>query len=247
LTASGDYGDANQLFEHIRIAALAAPAEDSGMDAEWAGYWISRDTDDDPVYADSRYAPPGLWTPMSTEADTAETNGEPESVETAAVDLTEQHYDEESGRWRRWNADDSEFEYYHDTDGVWERLRDGTSYRYHDVAEEWLAYDAGSGTWWYEDDWRPFDDVGTTPEPTEPPAPEMAAEPAPAAEEAEAEVRAAEGAADGDDEQPKSEPAAVVYTPASDEQLEQLGVSQVDLDAAANQIDQLLASLGETD
>lgn len=47
--------------------------------------------------------------------------------------------------------------------------------------------------------------------------------------------------------QQQSEPAAVDYTPLSAEQLEQLGVSKADLDAAASQIDQLLASLGESD
>jgi len=43
------------------------------------------------------------------------------------------------------------------------------------------------------------------------------------------------------------EPAAVTYSPVSAEQLEQLGVSGADLEAAASQIDALLAGLDESD
>jgi hypothetical protein len=43
------------------------------------------------------------------------------------------------------------------------------------------------------------------------------------------------------------EPAAVAYSPVSAEQLEQLGISEADLDAATRQIDTLMASLGEAD
>jgi hypothetical protein len=46
---------------------------------------------------------------------------------------------------------------------------------------------------------------------------------------------------------PQPKPAAVEYSPLSAEQLEQLGISEADLDAATRQIDALLASLGEAD
>jgi hypothetical protein len=49
-------------------------------------------------------------------------------------------------------------------------------------------------------------------------------------------------------EEPRQpEPAATAYSPASAEQLEQLGITAADLDAAAREVDELLASVGEAD
>jgi hypothetical protein len=47
--------------------------------------------------------------------------------------------------------------------------------------------------------------------------------------------------------QPEPEPVAVAYSPVSDEQLEELGISEADLAAAASQIDALLAGVGDVD
>lgn len=146
LTASGDYGDRDQLFRHVRIVALARSAKDAGMGADWAGYWVSRDTGDRAVYAESCYAPFAAWAPVGEQ-------------ETTGTDTTEQQVDKETGRWRRWDKADSEFEYYHDADAVWERRRDGEWHRFHADVKAWLRYDGPSKTWLYQGEWRAYDAV----------------------------------------------------------------------------------------
>jgi hypothetical protein len=95
-------------------------------------------------------------------------HGEPEAASVA--DLREQHFDEESGRWRRYSDEGSAFEYYHDKDGAWERWHDDLRHRLHDGAGRWLAYDENSETWLHDNEWRSYDAV-TNPVPVTNPAP----------------------------------------------------------------------------
>jgi hypothetical protein len=162
LIASGDYEDRNLLFQHVRIAALALSAQAAGMGPDWAGYWISTDLGNQSVYAESRYAPPGSWAALVAEDGGDADQGQP--------DLTVQHYDPDTGRWRRLNADDNEFEYYAE-DGVWERRSNDTWHRFHATVGKWLPYDAPSGLWWYADQWRPQDAVGVADRPPTPTSP----------------------------------------------------------------------------
>lgn len=74
-------------------------------------------------------------------------------------DLTQQHFDPESGRWRRWHDSDNEFEYYHNDDSMWERVRNGSWHRFHTDTGQWLPFDAPSGTWLYQNTWLPYDKV----------------------------------------------------------------------------------------
>jgi hypothetical protein len=162
LIASGDYDDRNLLFQHVRLAALARSAEAAGMGPDWAGYWVSTDLRDQSVYAESRYAPPGSWAAVA-----AEGGGDVDQVQ---PDLTVQHYDSDTGRWRRLNAQDNEFEYYAQ-DGVWERRSDDTWHRFHVSVKKWLPYDAPSGLWWYADQWRAQDAVAVADRPPTPTSP----------------------------------------------------------------------------
>jgi hypothetical protein len=75
-----------------------------------------------------------------------------------------QQLDPESGRWRRWHAEDGEYEHYSEDDGVWERARDGRWHRYHEAAGQWLPYDGPSQTWLYRNAWLSYAEV------TQPPA-----------------------------------------------------------------------------
>jgi hypothetical protein len=84
-------------------------------------------------------------------------HGEPEAPSVA--DVREQHFHEESGRWRRWSDEGNAFEYYHDNDGVWERWHNDLRHRLHDDAGTWLAYDEGSETWLHDNTWRSYDAV----------------------------------------------------------------------------------------
>ncbi|HET9894047.1 MAG TPA: hypothetical protein VFQ44_03870 [Streptosporangiaceae bacterium] len=52
------------VFQQIRLAALAEPAVEAGLGAEWQGYFISTLPDDTEVYADSRFAEPSKWTEL---------------------------------------------------------------------------------------------------------------------------------------------------------------------------------------
>lgn len=157
MVESGDYEDRDLLFQHVRIAALARSAESAGMGPDWAGYWISRDLRNQSVYAESRFAPPGGWAAVAAEDRDAE-----------QPDLTEQHYDPDTKRWRRLNATDNEFEYYAD-DGVWERYTNDTWHRFHTGIRTWLPYDAPTGLWWYADQWRAGDAVAGADEPVDRP------------------------------------------------------------------------------
>jgi hypothetical protein len=150
LVDSGDYVNKDALFEHLRIVILAAPANEHELGAGWAGYWISRDRNATWIYAGTRGAPMSDWAVM-----TATANAEP----AAAPAVGEQQFDEASGRWRRWSAD-GEFEFHHDADRVWERVRDNRWARHHDGVKRWLPYDEPSRTWLYENTWVPYERVG---------------------------------------------------------------------------------------
>jgi hypothetical protein len=92
-------------------------------------------------------------------------------------DLRQSHFDEETNRWRRWVDLDGEFEYYHQEDGVWERLHNGAWERLHDVAGTalwhryhsdqfgWVPYDTDSTSWLdpvtQYTVWRGYTEVGT--------------------------------------------------------------------------------------
>lgn len=162
LNESGDYDTEDELFEHLRIVLFAAPADVADLGEDWAGYWVSRNDDDIPIYAESRTASTDAWTVLVAE-DEEETDETLEAVAAEPQDLREQHFDDESGRWRRWSESDSEFEYYHDEDAVWERTRDDLWCRYHDGAGEWLPYDGPSDTWLYQDAWVAYDRIGAPP------------------------------------------------------------------------------------
>jgi hypothetical protein len=80
------------------------------------------------------------------------------------ADLTVQHYDQESKRWRRkWGDGARDFEYYHDRDGVWERETDAPyPKRFHSDKAGWLSYSADGGSEWWLDgnQWKKWEDVG---------------------------------------------------------------------------------------
>jgi hypothetical protein len=99
----------------------------------------------------------------------------------APADPTEMHYDEETGRYRRWDRDSGAFEYYHDRDQVWERYdeQNGAWERYHSPEHGWLRYDHASDHWLDPQDnqWRKHEHIGA-------PAPAAGAPPAQPAEAA---------------------------------------------------------------
>ena len=99
-------------------------------------------------------------------------------------DLRQSHFDAETNRWRRWSDAAGEFEYYHQDDGIWERLHDGAWERLHDIAGAalwhryhsdqfgWVPYDKKSATWLDPVTqytlWRGYTEVGTLlPQPAE--------------------------------------------------------------------------------
>jgi len=165
LDASGDYGDADKLFEHLRIVIFAEAADVAELGADWTGYWISKDGDDAQIYAESRGAAVSAWAPMDDAAaaelvtDEVEEVEEVEEADTDVQVLQEQQYDEESGRWRRWSDEDDAFEYFHQDDGVWERVAGDLWSRYHDGAQLWLPYNGPSQTWLYENAWVAYERV----------------------------------------------------------------------------------------
>lgn len=152
LTDAGDYVGVDVLFEHLRLVALAVPAERYDMGQEWAGLWISADHQGARVCAGERFASLAEWAPLPFDG------GEQRATE---ADPTEQQLDEATGRWRRFAEQDNEYEYHHTADDVWERTRDGLWHRFHDGVGRWLAYDEPSRAWLDGDQWRPFEEVGT--------------------------------------------------------------------------------------
>jgi hypothetical protein len=165
LDESGDYGDADKLFEHLRIVIFAEAADVAELGADWAGYWISKDGDDAQIYAESRGAAVSAWTAMDDTAATEETadveETEPAAANTDVADpQQQQQFDEESGRWRRWSDDDDAYEYFHQDDGVWERVAGDLWSRYHDGARRWLPYNGPSETWLHENAWVAYEQVG---------------------------------------------------------------------------------------
>jgi hypothetical protein len=203
LEESGDYGGGkDQLFAHLRIVALAAPAAEFGLGPEWKGYWISKNLDGGEVYSDNRYAAPSAWPPAEIPVQAAALTYDEETglmydaanwylrdgktivwpdeqnpaafrdgagntylhgelQAQAKADPAAQQFDKETGRWRRRNEPDGEFEYYHSNDGVWERSRQNLWHRYHQDAAQWLPYDEPSQTWLYQGEWHSYDDVTT--------------------------------------------------------------------------------------
>jgi hypothetical protein len=150
LMNSGDYTGVDILFEHLRLVALAGPAEHFDMGPAWAGLWISADHHGAQVCAGLRFAALADWAPLPFDS------GE----QTTGADPAAQQLDEATGRWRRYVEQDDEYEYHHTADDVWERSRDSLWHRFHDRAGRWLAYDEPSGTWLDGDRWRPFEEVG---------------------------------------------------------------------------------------
>lgn len=70
---SEDYADRDDAAARIGFAALSRSAADHGLSEDWSGYFVSRDTDDQLVYCDERYAEPNRWLPIDTvEADADE-------------------------------------------------------------------------------------------------------------------------------------------------------------------------------
>jgi len=156
LADSGDYSGTDVLFEHLRLVAVAVPAEQYGMGQEWTGLWISADHQGAQVYADDRYAALSAWLPLLLDGDgqTTEHGGRKDAAE---ADPREQQVDEATGRWRRFAEQDGEYEYHHTRDDVWERERDGLWYRFHDEVRQWMAYDEPSRTWLDGGQWRPYE------------------------------------------------------------------------------------------
>ena len=150
LMNSGDYTGVDILFEHLRLVALAGPAEHYDMGPEWAGLWISADHQGAQVCAGLRFAALADWAPLPFDGGTQTTEPDPAA----------QQLDETTGRWRRYVEQDGEYEYHHTADDVWERSRDGLWHRFHDRAGRWLPYDEASGTWLDGDQWRPVEEVG---------------------------------------------------------------------------------------
>lgn len=174
LDESSDYDDEDTLFEHLRIVIFAEAADVSELGADWTGYWISKDSDDAGIYAESRTAAVSAWAAVADPADTDEAvaaedvdAAEPVAAD-AEVDPHEQQFDEDFGRWRRW-SDDGEYEYYQDDDDVWERVVGELWSRHHDDAGQWLPYDGPSDTWLHEGAWVAYDQVGA-PQPDQPAA-----------------------------------------------------------------------------
>jgi hypothetical protein len=83
------------------------------------------------------------------------------------TDLRKTHFDQEQQRWRRWSDAGGEFEYYHNEDGEWERLRPDDNgndqwYRYHSAQQGWLRYDRVSDYWLdpQQNQWCKHGDIG---------------------------------------------------------------------------------------
>jgi len=162
LDESGDYANEDKLFEHLRIVIFAEPANVAELGEDWTGYWISIDGDGAGIYAESRTAATSAWAALADPGDTDESVGPDETEPPAAdaeADPHEQQFDEDYGRWRRW-SDDGEYEYYHDSDDVWERVLGELFSRHHGDAQEWLPYDEPSKTWLYQNTWVAYDLVG---------------------------------------------------------------------------------------
>jgi hypothetical protein len=199
-----DFTDRDQLYEQLRICALAHPAADAGLTGdEWVGYHVSTRRDGQQVYATDRFAATSDWAPLevSVQALTLQyddetglmydaehwylTDGRTEVWADAdgtfgdqdgnryvkgvlqaesVADLREQQFDATTNRWRQWHAADEEFEYYHNVDGVWERLRDSQWHRRYNDSFGWLAYDESTETWLDPTrptpTWRPHGEVG---------------------------------------------------------------------------------------
>lgn len=185
-----DYSDAEQLAKLVKRRALCRPAADYGYDDEdWRGYYIAPGADGSLLYShqDDRFADFARWTPIEQ----AGTDSVAEAFESPAVDdpPTTQDDDEEDpwdeddyenedegvdpsvpvydsavGRWRRLDPVSGVFEYHNTEDDVWER-DSGTGYwsRLHERVGSWLAYDAPSRTYLYENQWLAYEQVGAPP------------------------------------------------------------------------------------
>jgi len=161
LDESDDYGDNDALFGHLRIVILAEAANVDELGADWSGYWISTDNDDAQIYADSRSAALSAWTAMddvATDEPVTDDVDEAELVADADADEQQQEFDQASGRWRR-RADDDVYEYYEESDDVWERVDGELWTRYHDGAQLWLPYNGPSSTWLYQDAWVAYEEI----------------------------------------------------------------------------------------
>lgn len=179
-----DYADADQLAKLVKRRALCRPAADYEYDDEdWQGYYIAPGTDGSLLYAhqDDRFADFARWTPIEqagtdTVAEAVESPavGDPSATqdeedawyedENEDVDPAVPVYDSAVGRWRRLDPVSGVFEYHNTEDDVWER-DSGTGYwsRLHERVGSWLAYDAPSRTYLYENQWLAYEQVGAPP------------------------------------------------------------------------------------
>lgn len=185
-----DYSDADLLANLVKRRASCRPAADYGYDDEdWRDYYIAPDTDGSLLYVhrDDRYTDFARWTAIeeagtdtspthdgedaTDEAEAWNDEGSPadnddidEADDTDEADPAAPVYDSAVGRWRRLDPVSGVFEYHNTQDDVWER-DGGSGYwsRLHERVGRWLAYDAPSGTYLYENQWLAYEQVGAPP------------------------------------------------------------------------------------
>jgi hypothetical protein len=140
-----DFTDRDQLYEQLRICALARTAAEAGLNgAEWTGYHVSARLDGIQVYAAGRFAATSDWVPLE--------------VSVQALTLV---YDDETGLMydaEHWYLADGQTEVWADSDG----FRDAQGNRYvkgvlqSDSATDLRQthFDAATNRWrqWHEAD-----------------------------------------------------------------------------------------------
>ena len=179
-----EFVEPETVYAQIRLAALAVPARElqPDLDEDWAIWWLSERVDEATVCGASRFEPPDQWEDFDEPAPGAEPESgldqDPESLSEFEDDESEdedaldsqaaetvrppgQELDPVENRWRRLDPADDEYEYYHNTDGVWERKRGQTWYRRHERVAQWLPYsdDGQRKLWYFDGKWSVYDDV----------------------------------------------------------------------------------------
>jgi hypothetical protein len=137
---------------------------ETGFKYDEAHWYLSDGTtivNEDPANPGYFYDTVGNWYYKGQPA--AAPAGAVAAADAGPVDLTVQHFDQQSRRWRRkYGGGDQDFEYYHDTDGVWEReINAQYPKRFHSDKAGWLSfYEDASAQWWlYDGQWLTWDDV----------------------------------------------------------------------------------------
>jgi hypothetical protein len=187
---ASDYGLTGAEWQGYFITALADGREVYAADRfadpdEWANVEVATQTlaltydqQTGLMYDEENwYLPDGKTTVRLDQADPAKSRDEAGNLylrgvlqegAATASDLRQTHFDQETQRWRRWSDDGGEFEYYHNDDGVWERLggKDTSGgniwNRYHSTQHDWLRYDQRSGQWFDpgQNQWCTYERVG---------------------------------------------------------------------------------------